>query len=60
MLEGLSNNREVDRNREGKVTIVGLGRYSKDRTTAPSKELGHAQTPVIIHFGNDYRVYRLR
>jgi WD40 repeat protein len=60
LLDGLNNNRAADKNRDGRVSVVGLGGYSKDRTTSISKELGHAQTPLIINFGKDYPIYRLR
>ncbi len=38
LLDGLNNNREADKNKDGKVTIVGLGEYSKKMTTDISKE----------------------
>lgn len=60
LLDGLSNNREADKSKNGKVSIVGLGSYSKDKTIAISKEIGHAQTPLIINFGRDYPIYLLK
>ncbi len=60
LLDGLNNNRAADKNKDGKVSVVGLGSYSKERTTAISKEIGHAQTPLIINFGKDYPIYQLR
>lgn len=60
LLDGLNNNRQADKYKEGKVTIVGLGEYSKDRTTKISAEIGHSQTPLIINFGKDGTLYKLR
>jgi len=60
LLEGLNNNREADRNKDGKVTIVGLGEYSRRATTNISREIGHSQTPLIINFGKDSPLYKLQ
>jgi hypothetical protein len=60
LLDGLNNNREADRNKDGKVTIIGLGEYSKKMTTDISKEIGHSQTPIIINFGKDSPIYKLQ
>ena len=60
LLDGLDNNKEADRNKDGKVTVVGLGEYAKKMTTNLSKEMGHSQTPLIINFGNDRPIYRLQ
>jgi WD40 repeat protein len=60
LLDGLNNNRQADKNRDGKVSIVGLGEYSKKRTIEISKEIGHSQTPLIINFGKDSPIYRLQ
>lgn len=60
LLSGLNNNREADRNKDGKVTIAGLGEYSKDRTAKISQQLGHPQTPLIINFGRDSVLYELK
>lgn len=57
LLNGLNNNREADKSKTGKVSVVGLGSYSKDKTIGISKEIGHAQTPLIINFGRDYPIY---
>jgi uncharacterized caspase-like protein len=59
LLDGLNNNRQADRNKDGKVSIVGLGEYSKKMTTNISKDIGHEQTPLIINFGKDSPIYRL-
>ncbi len=59
LLDGLNNNRGADRNGVGKVTIVGLGEYSKRMTIDISRKLGHVQTPLIINFGKDSPLYQL-
>jgi len=60
LLDGLNNNRGADKNKDGKISVVGLGSYSKEKTTKISKEIGHSQTPLIINFGKDYPLYQLR
>ncbi len=60
LLSGLSNNREADRNKDGRVTIVGLGDYAKKTTTNISREIGHTQTPLIINFGKDHALYQIQ
>jgi len=59
LLQGLNNNRDADRNSDGKVSFIELGGYSRQITTAISKEIGHSQTPVIINFGKDSPLYKL-
>jgi len=60
LLDGLNNNKEADKNKDGKVSIVGLGEYSKKMTTNISKQIGHEQTPLIINFGKDSPIYKLQ
>jgi WD40 repeat protein len=60
LLDGLNNNKEADKNKDGKVTVVGLGEYSKKMTTNISKEIGYSQTPLIINFGKDSPIYKLQ
>ena len=60
LLAGLNNNKEADKNKDGKVSIVGLGEYSKKMTTNISKLIGHEQTPLIINFGKDSPIYKLQ
>lgn len=60
LLDGLNNNKGADKNKDGKVSVVGLGEYSKKMTTNISKEIGHAQTPLIINFGKDSPIYKLQ
>ncbi len=60
LVEGLSNNRNTDANKDGKVSINELGSYSKEKTVKYSKESGHSQTPVIKSFGKDISVYVIR
>ncbi|MDD5169164.1 MAG: caspase family protein [Syntrophales bacterium] len=59
LLSGLNDNKEADKNKDGKVSVVGLGEYSKKMTTKISKEIGHSQTPLIINFGKDSAIYKL-
>jgi hypothetical protein len=60
LLDGLNNNKEADKNKDGKVTVIGLGEYSKKATTNISKEIGHSQTPLILNFGKDSPIYTLQ
>lgn len=60
LLDGLNNNKEADKNKDGKVSVVGLGEYSKKMTTNISKEIGESQTPLIINFGRDNPIYQLK
>ncbi|MCX5855230.1 MAG: caspase family protein, partial [Deltaproteobacteria bacterium] len=60
LLDGLNNNKEADKNKDGEVTVVGLGEYSKKMTTNISKEIGHSQTPLIINLGKDSVIYKLK
>jgi WD40 repeat protein len=60
LLDGLNNNKEADKNKDGKVTVVGLGEYSKKMTTNISKQISHEQTPLIINFGKDSPIYKLQ
>ena len=60
LLDGLNNNRQADRNKDGKVSIVGLGEYSKKMTMNISRQIGHEQTPLIINFGKDSPIYKLQ
>ncbi|MBN2059091.1 MAG: caspase family protein [Deltaproteobacteria bacterium] len=60
LLDGLNNNRQADKNKDGKITIVGLGEYSRGMTKNISKQIGHEQTPLIINFGKDSPIYKLQ
>jgi hypothetical protein len=60
LLDGLNNNKEADKYKDGKVSIVGLGEYSRKMTTNLSKQIGHEQTPLIINFGRDNPIYQLK
>lgn len=60
LLDGLNNNRQADKYKDGKVSIVGLGEYSKKMTSNISKQIGHEQTPLIINFGKDSPLYKLQ
>jgi len=41
LLDGLNNNRQADKYKNGTVSIVGLGEYSKKMTMNLSKQIGH-------------------
>jgi len=60
LLDGLSNNKKLNKNNDGKITIEELGEYTKTETADISRKTGHEQVPMIINFGNDYPVYELR
>ena len=60
LLAGLNNGKVVDKDKSGAVTIKSLGLYSKEMTTEISSKLGHPQTPVIINFGKDGRLFDVR
>ncbi|HOG12285.1 MAG TPA: caspase family protein [Smithellaceae bacterium] len=60
LLDGLNNNKEADKYKDGKVSIVGLGEYARKMTTAISKQIRHEQTPLIINFGKDSPLYQVR
>jgi len=60
LLDGLNNNKEADKYKDGKVSIVGLGEYARKMTTTISKEIGHSQAPLIINFGKDSPLYKLQ
>ncbi|OPY84699.1 MAG: WD domain, G-beta repeat [Smithella sp. PtaU1.Bin162] len=60
LLDGLNNNKEADKNKDGKVSIVGLGEYSRKMTANISKQIGHEQTPLIINFGKDSPLYKVQ
>jgi len=49
-----------DRNADGTISFVELGGFAKQRTKEASVKLGNTQTPLIINFGKDGPVYRLR
>ncbi len=60
LLDGLNNNGKADTNKDKNISLVELGAYSKQTTTDLSKQVGHSQTPLIINFGKDNPVYKLR
>jgi hypothetical protein len=59
LLQGLADNPDTDRNRDGEVSVVELGRYADGLTRALSARVGHRQRPVIIEFGRDRALYAL-
>ncbi|MDD2500823.1 MAG: caspase family protein [Geobacter sp.] len=60
LLQGIENGGEVDRGRDGSVTVKDLGLYSQEKTTDISSKLGHPQTPLIINFGRDNPLFTVR
>ena len=60
LLDGLNNNSQADKYKDGKVSIVGLGEYSQKMTSQISRQIGHEQTPLIINFGKDSPLYQVR
>ena len=60
LLDGLKNAAAVDRDKSGMVTVKSLGIYSKEMTTELSGRLGHPQTPLIINFGKDSKLFDIR
>jgi uncharacterized caspase-like protein len=60
LLDGLSNKREADKNKDNAISIVELGEYAKQTTTEISKKSGNNQTPLIINFGKDNPMYNLK
>jgi len=60
LLLGLKNAAAVDKDASGMVTVKSLGIYSREKTTEISSRLGHPQTPLIINFGKDSRLFDVR
>ncbi|MRR16648.1 MAG: PDZ domain-containing protein [Deltaproteobacteria bacterium] len=60
LLAGLKNGAQVDKDKSGSVTMKSLGVYSREMTADISARLGHPQTPVIINFGKDSRLFDVR
>jgi len=60
ILKALDNNKAVDTNNDKKVSIIELGKFTKDSTFETAKKLGHDQRPIIINFGQDIPLYELR
>jgi thioredoxin len=60
LLEGLKNSAAVDKDKSGTVTVKNLGIYSREMTREISTKLGHPQTPLIINFGKDSKLFDVR
>ncbi|MCE1225635.1 MAG: caspase family protein [Geobacteraceae bacterium] len=60
LLQGIENGGEVDRGKDGNVTVQDLGLYSQEKTSELSAKLGHPQTPLIINFGRDNPLFVVR
>lgn len=59
LLEGLNNNRNVDQQNDGIVTITELGQFSSRMTSEISKKMGYEQNPMIMGYGEDSDLYKL-
>lgn len=59
LLAGLDGGKSVDRDGDGRVSIVELGEFTKRRVSDISKKIGYVQLPVTINFGTDWPVYAL-
>ncbi|MFH1092127.1 MAG: caspase family protein, partial [Pseudomonadota bacterium] len=60
LLSGLDDNPLADQNQDKRVSVVELGRYSREQTGKLAQTVGHKQTPLIINFGRDNPIYNLR
>ncbi|OQC74055.1 MAG: hypothetical protein BWX45_00140 [Deltaproteobacteria bacterium ADurb.Bin002] len=60
LLEGLKNGAAVDKDKSGAVTVKSLGIYARETTREISNTLGHPQTPLMINFGKDSRLFEVR
>lgn len=60
LLTGLNNGVLVGKGNVGTVTVKSLGAYTKEMTSALSSKLGHPQTPLIVNFGKDIKLYEVR
>jgi len=60
LIEGLKNGTAVDKDKSGSVTVQSLGSYSKEMTIELSSKIGHPQTPLIVNFGKDSRLFEVR
>ena len=60
LLDGFSNKRNADTNKDRVISISELGSYAKSSTMEISKTLNHPQVPLIINFGRDAQLYKLK
>lgn len=60
LLSGLNNNKRVDSNADQQISLTELGSYSKVQTHDIAVTQKHKQDPLIINFGQDTPVYKLR
>lgn len=60
LLEGLKDGAAVDKDKSGAVTVKSLGIYARETTREISNTLGHPQTPLMINFGKDSRLFEVR
>lgn len=60
LLSGLNNNRQADSNADQQISLTELGSFSKVQTRDIAVTQKHKQDPLIINFGQDTPVYKLR
>lgn len=48
---------ELDANRDGQVSALEWGEFSRHQTTEIAKRKDYDQTPMILHFGRDLPLY---
>jgi hypothetical protein len=60
LLNGLNNNKQADRNTDEQISLTELGSFSKAQTRDIAVAMKHKQDPLIINFGQDTPVYKLR
>jgi WD40 repeat protein len=56
LINSLKESTQTDTDKDGKISVMELGKAAKDKTTAISTRIGHPQTPTMIHFGKDLAV----
>ena len=59
LLAGLSGDPGIDENGDRYVSVVELGDFVRKNTQHTARRLGYPQTPTIIDFGQDIRLYAL-
>lgn len=59
LLAGLSGDPKIDENGDRFVSMVELGDFVRINTQRTAHRLGYPQTPTIIDFGQDIRLYAI-
>jgi hypothetical protein len=57
LLKSMQEAGATDTNGDRLVSVVELGKSASERTGQISRKIGHAQAPVIIHFGRDVPLF---